>query len=493
MPTVLAIDDDRTAVHLVEKAFAKTPISVLCASTIAEGFELIKKNPDVVLLDIRMPELSGLELARRIQSLDPKLPVIFVTACDNSETAIEAMKLGAYDYLLKPIDLPKLRDCVDRALKIRRMMNVPVKMTGSEGHEIEFPEARSDHIVGHSPQMQDVFKAIGRVAPQNVTVLILGESGTGKELVARAIYHHSPRNAKPFLAVNCAAIPETLLESELFGHEKGSFTGAHQRRIGKFEQCSGGTIFLDEVGDMSGLVQSKVLRVLQEQAFERVGGTETVQTDVRVITATNRDLPQLVARAQFREDLYYRLNGFTIKVPPLRDRGDDIALLLEHSLRRFSAELGKDVHAMSPDAMELLLRYPWPGNVRELEAVVRQSLLQSTGPVVLQEFLPESIRYSYAASGRTHAGEMGLSDLEPLVSQSLREGSHQIYAEAMERMERYVLTRILRHTNGNQSWAAKLLGITRASLRRKLHTLKISVESAISLKSGTEQESEASV
>jgi DNA-binding NtrC family response regulator len=488
MPTVLAIDDDRAVLHLIDKAFAKTPISVLSTSSVDEGFELLKKNPDVVLLDVRMPAVSGLELARRIQAWDAKLPVIFVTACDNSETAIEAMKLGAYDYLLKPIDLPKLRDSVDRAVKIRRMMHVPVRMAGTDGDE--YAEARSDHIVGHSPQMQEVFKAIGRVAPQNVTVLILGESGTGKELVARAIYHHSPRNGKPFLAVNCAAIPETLLESELFGHEKGSFTSAHQRRIGKFEQCSGGTIFLDEVGDMSALVQSKVLRVLQEQAFERVGGTETVQTDVRVITATNRDLPQLVAAGQFREDLYYRLAGFTIKVPPLRDRGDDIARLLEHSLRRFNTELGKDVHAMSPDAMDLLLRYPWPGNVRELEAVVRQSLLQSTGPVVLPEFLPESIRYS-DAGGRTHPGQFGSSDLEPLVNQSLREGSHQIYAEAMERMERYVLTRILRHTNGNQSWAAKLLGITRASLRRKLHTLKISVESAISLKSNVEQESEA--
>jgi len=490
MPTVLAIDDDRSVLHLIDKAFAKTPISVLSTSSVEEGFEFIKQSPDVVLLDIRMPEQSGLEIARKFQALDPKLPVIFVTACDNSETAIEAMKLGAYDYLLKPIDVPKLRDSVDRALKIRRLMHVPVKMSGRDSPDGDALEAPSDHIVGHSPQMQEVFKAIGRVAPQNVTVLILGESGTGKELVARAIYHHSPRYEKPFLAVNCAAIPETLLESELFGHEKGSFTSAHQRRIGKFEQCSGGTIFLDEVGDMSALVQSKVLRVLQEQAFERVGGSETVQTDVRVITATNRDLPQLVSAGQFREDLYYRLNGFTIKVPPLRERGDDIALLLEHSLRRFSAELGKDVHAMSPDAMELLLRYPWPGNVRELEAVVRQSLLQSTGPVVLQEFLPESIRYSNSATGRIHPGQLGSSDLEPLVSQCLREGSHEIYAQAMERMERYVLTRILRHTNGNQSWAAKLLGITRASLRRKLHTLKISVESAISLKSSDEHEPE---
>jgi len=491
MPTVLAIDDDRAVLHLIDKAFAKTPLSVLSASSVADGFDLIKRNPDVLLLDIQLPGASGLELARQIQALDPKLPVIFITACDNSETAIEAMKLGAYDLLLKPLDLPKLRDCVDRALKIRRLMHVPVNLPTAQSGGATSSEERSDHMVGHSPQMQEVFKAIGRVAPQNVTVLILGESGTGKELVARAIYHHSPRRGKPFLAVNCAAIPETLLESELFGHEKGSFTNAHARRIGKFEQCSGGTIFLDEVGDMSPLVQSKVLRVLQEQTFERVGGTETVHTDVRVITATNRDLPRLVSAGQFREDLYYRLNGFTIKVPPLRDRGGDIALLLEHSLRRFSAELAKDAHAMSLDAIEILLHYPWPGNVRELEAVVRQSLLQSTGPVVLQEFLPDFIRYRAAVDGNLLRGQVESSDLEGLVNKSLREGSHQVYAEAMERMERYVLTRILRHTNGNQSWAAKLLGITRASLRRKLHTLRISVESAISLKTEARHESES--
>ena len=235
--------------------------------------------------------------------------------------------------------------------------------------------------------MQEVYKAIGRVAPQDVTVLILGESGTGKELVARAIYQHSRRAAGPFLAINCAAIPETLLESELFGHEKGAFTGADRRRIGKFEQCHGGTLFLDEIGDMTPLTQTKVLRVLQEQQFERVGGNETIQTDVRVIAATNRDLEQLIAAGQFRSDLYYRLNVFTIRLPPLRERDDDLPLLVMHFLRRFSRELGKDTYGIAPEALDVLRRHPWPGNVRELQSVLKQALLQATGPILAPESL----------------------------------------------------------------------------------------------------------
>ena len=240
--------------------------------------------------------------------------------------------------------------------------------------------------------MQEVYKAIGRVAPQDVTVLILGESGTGKELVARAIYHYSKRAPGPFLAINCAAIPENLLESELFGHEKGAFTGADRKRIGKFEQASGGTLFLDEIGDMTPLTQTKILRVLQGQEFERVGGNEPIRADVRVVAATNRDLEKMVAEGTFRGDLYYRLNVYTIRLPPLRERGDDLPLLAEHFVRRFGRELGKDVRGVSPEAMELLRRYPWPGNVRELQSVVKQALLGTTGPVVLPEFLPAAVR-----------------------------------------------------------------------------------------------------
>jgi two-component system nitrogen regulation response regulator GlnG len=475
MPTLLVIDDDRSVLYMVSQAFEGSPIAVLTARNVREGLDLIKEGPDVVLLDIMLPEISGLEAVRQIQALDPKLPVIFITARGTSDTAIEAMKLGAYDYLLKPLDLPRLRDLVERALEIRRMMQVPVELPRGET-----PEADGDTIVGRSPQMQEVFKSIGRVAPQNVTVLIHGESGTGKELVARAIYHHSNRAGKRFLAVNCAAIPESLLESELFGHEKGSFTSADHRRIGKFEQCNGGTIFLDEVGDMSPLVQSKVLRVLQEQRFERVGGTETIQTDVRIITATNRDLKQMAAASDFREDLYYRLNGFTIKLPPLRERGDDILLLLEHSLRRFNRELNKDVHGISPEALEILTHYSWPGNVRELEAVIRQALLQTTGTVILPEFLPDSVRHRTAET-TAPSHDAPPADLQSFMDRCLRGPAQDVYAEAIEMMERYVLTRVLRHTEGNQSQAAKILGITRGSLRNKIRSLHISLGTTVTL------------
>ncbi len=478
MPTLLAIDDDRAVLHMIRETFKQLPITVVTAGDVEDGMELVNRGVDVVLLDIMLPDISGLEAAEKLHALDPKLPVIFMTAMGTSHTAIEAMKLGAYDYLIKPLDLPKLRDLVMRALEIRRLMSVPVELAQSVPGPID-----TDHIVGRSPIMQEVFKAIGRVAPQNVTVLIHGESGTGKELVARAIYHHGKRADKQFLAVNCAAIPDSLLESELFGHEKGSFTSADSRRIGKFEQISGGTIFLDEIGDMSPLVQSKVLRVLQEQRFERVGGTETIKTDVRIIAATNRDLKQLAAEGKYREDLYYRLNGFTIKLPPLRERGDDILLLVHHCLQRFKRELNKpEVHSISPEAMELLADYSWPGNIRELEAVMRQALLQTTGSVILPEFLPESV-----LSGGTQPQSIELEsitecDMRSFLDARLRDDSaRDIYAEAVETMERYVVARVLSHTKGNQSRAAKLLGITRGNLRKKIRTLHISLGTTVSV------------
>ena len=482
MPTLLVVDDDRSIRYLIQKAFEGSSIAVLSAGTAEEALALVQQGPDVVLLDIVLPETSGLEAFQQIQSLDVKLPVIFMTGLGTSNTAIEAMKLGAYDYLHKPLDLTKLVGLVERALEIRRLMQVPVELPRSDA-----TVSVGDQIIGRCKPMQDVFKAIGRVAPQDVTVLIHGESGTGKELVARAIYHHSNRAGKPFLAVNCAAIPDALLESELFGHEKGSFTSADHRRIGKFEQCSGGTIFLDEVGDMTPLVQSKVLRVLQEQRFERVGGTETIQTDVRIITATNRDLKSMAAQGQFRDDLYYRLNGFAINLPPLRERGDDVLLLLESFLRRISREIGKNVHSISPDALELLAQYSWPGNVRELEAVIRQALLQSTGSVILPEFLPEAVWAGTPAlvhqfdNGAHFDNGAPPSDLESLVDRCIRSRSLDIYAAAIEMMDRYVVTRVLQHTDGNQSRAAKLLGITRGSLRNKIRTLHISLGTTVSV------------
>jgi two-component system nitrogen regulation response regulator GlnG len=462
---------------MISQAFNGSSVSVLTAQNAEQGLEQLAQRPDVVLLDIVLPGCSGLDIVHKIRDRDPKLPVIFITARGSSDTAIEAMKLGAYDYLLKPLHLPKLRELVDRALQIRGLMQVAVQVPPDES-----AEADGEQLVGRSPQMQEVFKAIGRVAPQDVTVLIHGESGTGKELVARAIYHHSRRAGKHFLAVNCAAIPEALLESELFGHEKGAFTSADQRRIGKFEQCSGGTIFLDEVGDMSPLVQSKVLRVLQEQRFERVGGGETIQTDVRIIAATNRDLKQMALDGNFREDLYYRLNGFAIKLPALRERGEDIQLLINRCLLRFSREVGKEVRGIAADALDILMRYHWPGNVRELEAVMRQALLQATGPMLLPEFLPESVRApTPTAPADAARAEAPPCDLQAFVSERLRGGSHDIYAEAVAMLDRYVLARVLQHTHGNQSQAAKLLGITRGSLRNKLRLLHINLGTTVTL------------
>jgi two-component system nitrogen regulation response regulator GlnG len=479
MQTLLVIDDDRSISFMIERTLQGTGIDVLAAKTVQEGLELLEKQPDVVLLDIMLPEGSGLEAVQKIQARDPKLPIIFITAGGTSDTTIEAMKLGAYDYLLKPLDLPKLKDLVDRALEIRRLMQVRVEMPSNDAPS---RSSDGDHIIGRSAAMCEVFKAIGRVAPQNVTTLIVGESGTGKELVARAIYHHSARSSERFLALNCAALPETLLESELFGHEKGSFTSANFRRIGKFEQCAKGTLFLDEVGDMSPLLQSKILRVLQEKRFERVGGNETIETDVRVIAATNRDLQEMVAKGEFREDLYYRLNGFTIKLPPLRERGEDILLLLEHMLTRFGRELNKpEVHGISPEALEALTHYTWPGNVRELEAVLRQALLNTTGNVILPEFLPDPVRRSGLNASPTAAAEFDAppSDLRPFVEDGLRRGSEDMYAGCVERMERYLLTQVLRHAQGNQSQAARMLGITRGSLRNKMRALRILVGNTV--------------
>ncbi len=480
MSRILVIDDDRSVRHLIAKAFEESDVEVVPAATAEEGMQLLEnKQFDVVLLDILLPESSGLDVFERIRNADSKMPVIFITALSSSDTAIKAMTLGAFDYLLKPLDLSRIRDLVRQAMEIRRLMSIPVNMPGVRNGRASGADSanRSDTLVGNSPQMQEVYKAIGRVAPQDVTVLIRGESGTGKELVARALYQHSPRVKGQFLAVNCAAIPDALLESELFGHEKGAFTGADQRRIGKFEQCSGGTLFLDEIGDMSPLVQSKVLRVLQSQQFERVGGNQTISTDVRVIAATNRDLEKMVEDGTFRSDLYYRLSGFTIQLAPLRDRPEDLAPLLENYLTIFSKELSKDVHGLSPEAIDVLLNYSWPGNVRELQNVLKQTLLRSAGHVIIPDFIPERIRTPDA--GTSGEGDTNGTDLKHFVDERLENGSTDLYAEALEFMERYVVTRVLRVCEGNQSKAARMLGITRGCLRSKVRALKVSIDTRV--------------
>ncbi len=476
MPTVLVVDDDRSVLHTFERSFADTGTRLCTARSAAEGVrQLTECPPDVVILDIMLPDQSGLETYHQIHAHDPKLPVIFITAGGTSGTAIEAMKLGAYDYLVKPLDVNQVRDLVNRAIDNRRAMHVPVQLP-----ETGPASDRSDQFIGHCPAMQEVFKKIGRVAPHNVTVLIRGETGTGKELVARAIYHHSPRAHGRFLAINMAAVPDTLLESELFGHEKGSFTGAETRRIGRFEQCSGGTLFLDEIGDLSPVVQSKLLRLLQEQRFERVGGGETIKTDVRVIAATNRDLEKMVEEGDFRADLYYRLNGFTIQLPPLRERGDDVIALIGQFIRQFARDLGKEVVGISPEAMQLMLAYSWPGNIRELQSVVRQALLHANGPVLLPEFLPEEVRSGRKPSAATAADSQSGLKLESFIEEALNNGTEGLHAASIAVMERYLLARVLERTSGNQSQAAKILGITRGSLRNKIRQYHIAVGAVVS-------------
>ncbi|MEX2113417.1 MAG: sigma-54 dependent transcriptional regulator [Pirellulales bacterium] len=492
MTTLLTIDDDRTVLRMISRWFEGTEIEVITAATAQEGLELVRTTrPDVLLLDIMLPQLSGLEAFDTVRQIDPKLPIIYVTGHGSSEMAIESMKLGAYDYLQKPLDKEKVLDLVKRAAEMRRMMTRTVSV--NENTVALADDANGDAMLGQSEAMQRVFKAIGRVAQQDITVLIQGDSGTGKELVARAIYHHSLRARGPFLAVNCAAIPETLLESEFFGHEKGSFTGADSRRIGKFEQCSGGTIFLDEIGDMPPLLQSKILRLLQEQKFERVGGNQTITTDVRIIAATNRDLDELVREEKFREDLLYRLKGFLICLPPLRERSGDLRLLINHFLVLYNARMGKSVTQIDPQAMAVMENYDWPGNVRELESVLKQALINATGTVITKDCLPE-VRTADAAgrNGSTMPGHhdasseappngLPRSDLAAFVEAQIARSSHSLHGDATAMMERYLLTRVLRETGGNQSEAAKVLGITRGSLRNKIRALRVSIGQVVTV------------
>ncbi len=482
-PKVLVVDDDRAVLHMVQKCLADD-VEVLLAKSAEEALAITRsEQPDVVLMDITLPGQSGRDIFQQIQDLDRRLPIIYITNDDSSETTIETMQLGAYDFVVKPLDLPQLRNLVLKALEMRRLMSVPVAIPISESSPSD-----ADLFVGRGPRMLDVFKAIGRVAGQNVTVLVRGESGTGKELAARALYHHSTRRDQPFMAVNCAALPDTLLESELFGHEKGSFTGAERRRIGKFEQCSGGTLFLDEVGDMSPLVQGKVLRLLQEQRFERVGGNETIQTDVRLITATNRDLEMMVEAGEFRADLLYRLNGVTIFLPPLRMRPEDIPLLLQYYLSRASRELNKtQIEGISPEALEILAKYEWPGNVRELQSVIRQTVLQTTGPVIVPDFLPAEVREA-ATSSEKQAGVKGLpaSDLRAFIESQLHENTTDLYAKTVEMMERFLFTRVLQATDGNQSRASEILGITRGKVRDRIASFNIQLDKNVTIEDESE-------
>jgi two-component system nitrogen regulation response regulator GlnG len=481
MPRLLLVDDDPGLIQAqVSHALGQLGAQVEVARSGADGLRQLAAEPaDVILLDVRLPDLSGLEVYQRIRQIDARIPVIFITATTAADTAIEAMQQGAYDYLFKPLDPQQLRRVVRQALELSRLMCEPAAVA-----ETLPEEDRGDAIIGCCPAMREVYKAIGRVARQNVPVLITGESGTGKELVARAIYQYSARARAPFHTLNCAAIPENLLESELFGHEKGAFTGADRRRIGKFEQCSGGTLFLDEIGDMPLGMQAKLLRVLQDQKFERVGGNDMIQTNVRLIAATNRDLKAWSAEGKFRPDLFYRLSVFTIALPPLRERGDDLAMLIQQYLRRFNRELGREVREVAPEAMERLRAYSWPGNVRELQNVLQLALLRATGSVLVPEFLPENLGQGGVPEATAEEGAEGFR-FERFIRQRLEAGALDLYAEAHRQLDRILLPMTLQFTGGNQRLATRLLGIARQTFRVRLQ------EAGLSPKAGGEDGDEA--
>ena len=479
MNTLLVIDDEESVRYSFRSIFSVDGAEVLTAATGQEGLKIAReKNPDVVVVDLQLPDQSGLEVFSEIHDLAPKKPVIFITAHGTTQTAIEAMKRGAFDYLIKPLDLERLTQVIERAFQAARLMSVPAVLP---------VEDFTDQIVGRSAVMQEMCKMIGRIAPQDVNVLITGESGTGKELVARALYSHSRRADKPFLAVNCAAIPEQLLESELFGHEAGAYTGATRRRIGKFEQCGGGTLFLDEIGDMPALLQAKILRVLQEQRFERLGGNEIIQTHVRVLAATNQDLPKLIAEGRFRKDLYYRLNSVTIHVPSLRQRLEDVAELAHYFLFRFNRELSMDLRGFAPEVLEKFQAYAWPGNVRELQGAVKQAMLNASGHLILPEFLADSLMQPAV---REAVVVTEFPNLSVLIDKLIPEANGQLHDRVIAAVERMLFTKVLEHTHGNQGKACEMLGLNRSTLRHRLRILGLGVDKVPVVSPKKEQQAE---
>jgi two-component system nitrogen regulation response regulator GlnG len=481
MALVLLVDDDPGVLSALQPQLQSDSLTVWTAASAGEALAAIPQQPpDVVLLDVHLPDLSGLDVLTRMQDLAPGLPVILFTGCADMDMAAEAMKRGAFGFLCKPLECDELRRVIDEALAVSRRAAQPGRC------DLEAPAA-PDGLVGCCAAMLEVFKAVGRVAPQDVPVLLLGESGTGKELVARAIHRHSSRHDGPFLALNCAAGPETLLESELFGHEKGAFTGADRRHVGKFERCHGGALFLDEIGELSLGGQAKLLRVLQERQFERIGGDESIKTDVRLIAATNKDLARLVQENRFREDLLYRLNVFPIRLPPLRERGDDLRLLIDHFLRVFSRQFGKEVPVVPPEARRLLEKHSWAGNVRELQNVLQSALLHAPSGVLTASCVLEALRQqpgaaitqAQSAGDGTTAGNPATAaptapvapDISAWVQAMLEAGETGIYHRSREWTEREVLRVVLRHTRNNQVQAAALLGLARNTLRAKLRAL----------------------
>ena len=459
---ILLIEDDASIASSLQIVLEAEGHSVAIEARGDKGLDRAQSETfDVVVTDLKLPGLDGLELVRQLHALQPRLPIILMTAHGTSETAIEATKLGAFDYLVKPFEMEELIALLEQAASAGRLM--------SERVEIGATDPAHDAIVGSSRGMRNIYKEIGRIATKPVTVLIRGETGTGKELIARAIYQHSERGNAPFIAINCAAIPETLLESELFGHERGAFTGAEVRRIGRFEQAHGGTIFLDEIGDMTPSTQVKLLRVLQSMTIQRVGGKETIPIDVRVIAATHRDLEAALEEKKFREDLFYRLNVATISLPALRERREDIPELIRFLMNKFAREFGLEPPSLQPDAIELLQNQRWPGNVRELENFVRKLLLLTRGYPVTSGHVRELMAKAVAIDSSLEPSLRGAA--AELVSLAERGEASDIHARLLALAERELITQAYERAGGNQAKAARWLGLSRLTVRQKLTDL----------------------
>ncbi len=471
MSKILVVDDEPTMLAAFEEILGGLEHEVMTARRAEMAIEQLRSaQVDLLILDIQLPGMSGLEALRRIKQEQPKLPVVVITGHGTMSTAIEATKSGAFDYQLKPIEPDQLLATIERALAGVRLMRGQVTVGGEKA------TGTGEAIVGQSSAMQEVYKAIGRVAHTEAGVLIRGESGTGKELVARAVYQHSLRAEKPLIVVNCAAIPETLLESELFGHERGAFTGAVGERIGKFQQGNQGTIFLDEIGDMPLAVQAKILRVLQDKSFQRVGGDETIRSNVRVLAATNRNLEKAISEGHFREDLFHRLNVFTIHLPPLRDRREDIPDLVDYFLDRFARELRTEKPPLSQDAMEVLRTHAWPGNVRELEHCIQRLMISAGGHPIqaadLSSFLTQA---DQQATFRLLAADD--EALRDLVRRYLRSAAGDLAHERfLQKVETFLITEALHQTRGNQTHAARLLGLPRQTLNDKIQKHRLSAD-----------------
>ncbi len=474
--TLLVVDDDPLILHRMQFCLPEPEYRVVTAQSVEAGLrEFERSQPDAVLLDIQLPDRSGFAGLHEFRRRDRRVPVIAMTDSGTAETAITAMISGAFEYLTKPFETDDILPVIDSALETGQMSRRPALLP----NEHPVTQQRGDQLLGRCAGMLEVFRSIGRVAPRDVAVLILGETGTGKEVVARAIYQHSRRRDQIFHAINCAAIPETLLESELFGHEKGAFTGADTRRIGKFEVCNGGTLFLDEIGDMSLPMQTKLLRVLQEKQFERVGGNRPIQSNVRILAATHRNMQSSIIDGTFRSDLYYRLNEFTIHIPPLRQRGNDLDLMIDHFFSRYAEELEIDFQRVAAETRDRLKQYSWPGNVRELQGVIKQTLLKATGPIIVPAFLPANFAATEPTRLPSDSAASNESFIARRVAALLASGSNRISATIHDEVDRIVLKEVLRSCRGNISEASVRLGISRPTLRSRMKQLGLGLHQPV--------------